>query len=394
MKPLKAYLNFLSYSLNRVRGVPTVDHYPVMAFVDPTLYCNLGCPACPTGARAGLRPRATLSWDLYRAFLDEVGDYLFKLYLYNLGEPLLHKQTPELISYAKARDIFVMISTNLSLELSDDYLQRLVTSGLDVLVVALDGATAQTYQHYRRGGDFELVRANLKRLQALKQSLGSPTPRLVWQFLVFEHNQHEVETMRQQYKAWGADDYCVGGAYMPVGQLAEGFGPAHTAGFDIYDAGHLHRQKSVQALLHPKPCSWLYGVAVLNANGMVSPCAYTAAEKDDFGQYAPEHGFGAVWNSEKFVRARQVGTDWLADQSWESVAHRMDGRAMGVSAALEAGQLLCQRCPVPFLQDVVDHELSFQPGELVAYVERNYQLTEQERALLSSLTAALQAEGA
>jgi MoaA/NifB/PqqE/SkfB family radical SAM enzyme len=360
-----------------------------MAFVDPTLFCNLRCPACPTGTHAGLRPRATLDWAVYKAFMDEVGDYLFKLYLYNLGEPLLHKQAPEMVKYAKAKEIFVMISSNLSFQLSDEYLERLITSGLDVLVVALDGMDEETYQKYRQGGDFELVKSNMARIQAMKQKLGSPTPSIVWQFLIFQHNEHQVDLVKQQYKEWGADEYCVGGAYMPTGSLAEGFSPSTRPEFDIYDASHFHRKKTIQAFMEKKPCSWLYGATVLNANGKVSPCSYTAAEKDDFGQYVGI-GFSQVWNGPRFAEARELTSQrnaaWLASENWDAIGSRMNGRAMGVANTLEPGELICRRCPVPFLQDVVDHELCFDEKELLQYIRKNYELSPEERELLASLT--------
>lgn len=356
----------------------------MVAFVDPTSFCNLRCPACPTGSQAGLRPAATLDMDLYRAFLDEVGEYLFKLYLYNLGEPLLHKQAPEMIAYAKGRDIVVLVSSNLSFDLTDDYCERLVRSGLDMLIVPLDGCSQETYERYRRRGSFATVRANMQKLQAVKRSLGSQSPTILWQFLIFDHNEHEIDTVKREYRAWGADEYLMGGAYMPTPAHSEGLAPSRLAQFNIYDASHQHRQMSFQALLGGKACSWLYGAAVLNANGKLSPCCYTAAEKDDFGTYTPGE-FRQVWNSSPYVRARSLAAGaWQAGESWESIAHRMDGRGMAVN--VQPWELICQKCPVPFLQDVVDHELTFELAEVVRKIESSPDLTEEDRARLQELT--------
>ncbi len=78
-----------------------ITNYPIEAYVEPTLFCNLRCPACPTGLRLGERPVTTIDENLFKAAIDELGDYIFLLWMYNWGEPLLHKQTPELIKYAK-----------------------------------------------------------------------------------------------------------------------------------------------------------------------------------------------------------------------------------------------------------------------------------------------------
>lgn len=384
MKPLKAYLNFLSYRVNRATHRDVVDNYPVMAMVDPTLFCNLRCPACPTGAQAGLRPKATMPWELYRRFIDEVGDYLFKLYLYNLGEPLLHKQAPEMIRYAKEKEIFVMLSSNLSLNLSDDTIRKLVQSGLDVLMVALDGASPETYQKYRRGGDFELVKSNMMRIRQMREELGYRTPTVTWQFLIFQHNEHEVCQLLQDYKSC-ADEYFMGGAYMPVPALAEGFAPAANPAYNIYDPDHYNHRKTQQVAQDHKACSWLYGATVLNPNGKVSPCSYTAAEKDDFGEYLPEAGFQAVWNGEKYTRARTL--KWQNEDDWQSVGHRIDGR--GMNLPLEPGQLICERCPVPYMRDTLECELKFDHAELVRFIRSSFRLSEEESQQLNSLTATL-----
>ncbi|MBT9588492.1 radical SAM protein [bacterium] len=391
MKPLKAYLNFLTYQLNRATHRTPVDNFPVLAFVDPTLFCNLRCPACPTGVQAGLRPKATLQWELYQKFMDEVGDYLFKLYLYNLGEPLLHKQAPEMIRYAKEKEIFVMLSSNLSLHLSDESIQKLILSGLDVLIVALDGITPETYQKYRRQGDFDLVTGNMKRIQAMKRVLGYQTPTIIWQFLIFQHNEHEIDTVCKEYKAWGADEYFMGGAYMPVGDMAAGFSPSTLPRYNIYDTTHLHRKKAEQAAVQGKACSWLYGATVLNPNGKISPCSYTAAEKDDFGEYSRDQDFLSVWNGEQYARARkfmaQKDGAWRGPDSWEAILQRINGR--GMSVPLQPGQILCERCPVPILQDALDQELTFEPSDLFQYIERTYELSPEERQQLEFLKTAL-----
>ncbi|HET9525863.1 MAG TPA: radical SAM protein, partial [Pyrinomonadaceae bacterium] len=191
MKKPKAYLNVLKFRLNMALKREAVSSYPVVAFIEPNLYCNLQCPACPTGLRLGLRPTIGIDEELFKATIDQIGDYVFQLYMYNWGEPLLHKRTPEMIAYAKNKDINVLLSTNLSIKLTDDYIDRLVLSGLDRMLVSLDGVTQESYSKYRVRGDLALVRENLMRIQRAKQRLGRATPKVVWQFLVFRHNEHE-----------------------------------------------------------------------------------------------------------------------------------------------------------------------------------------------------------
>ena len=93
-----------------------------------------------------------LEWELYKCLIDETGDFLFGIELCNWGEPLIHRQTPEFIRYAKSKEIMVSIHSSMSIHLSDEYIRNLVTSGLDRLIVSVDGATQETYEKYRRGG--------------------------------------------------------------------------------------------------------------------------------------------------------------------------------------------------------------------------------------------------
>ena len=159
--------------------------------------------------------------------------------MYNWGEPLLHKRTPEMIAYAKQKDISILLSTNLSIKLTDDYIDRLVLSGLDRMIVSLDGITQESYGKYRRNGNLELVRENLLRLQRAKQRLGTATPKLIWQFLVFRHNEDEIEQARAIYKDWGADDFWVCGAEMPMEPHNDGFERSTIPEYNIYHPDHV-----------------------------------------------------------------------------------------------------------------------------------------------------------
>ena len=339
-----------------------VKNYPVVAYIDPTLFCNLRCPACPTGLRLGLRPAASIKWDMYRSIIDEIGDYLFVLNMFNWGEPLLHKQTPELIRYAKAKGIEVTLSTNLSLNLTDAYIERLVRSGLDTLTVSVDGATEETYKRYRRGGDYSLVRTNMLRIQSARARLRLDTPKIVWQFLVFRHNQHEIDVVRAQYEAWGADLLLIAGAHMPFEPYDEGFEPSSIPEYNLYDPGHPYQILGRRQLAGGRPCSWLYGGFALNPNGKVSPCCACAAEKDDFGEYSPCRGFFDVWNSYRFKKARRLflergrgrGNQALGDLEPTRIAQRLAGTGGELQAPLKPGELICQKCPVPFVRDGVN----------------------------------------
>lgn len=363
MKKPKAYLNVLKLRLNMALKREAVSSYPVVAFIEPNLYCNLQCPACPTGLRLGLRPTVAIEEELFRATIDQIGDYIFQLYMYNWGEPLLHKRTPEMIAYAKKKDINILLSTNLSIKLTDDYIDRLVLSGLDRMIVSLDGVTQETYAKYRVRGDLQLVRENALRIQRAKQRLGTTTPKVVWQFLVFRHNEHEIEQARAVHKEWGADEFIVGGAEMPMEPYNDGFEPSTIPEYNVYHPDHPLQKEAERQLTSDRACAWLYGVFVLNPNGKVSPCCAVPSEKLDFGEYH-KGDFFSVWNNETFRRARRMfasppGKKRRAPRSLTTeqkvkISERIDGMALRVVDQISEDKLICHRCPIPFLQNYTD----------------------------------------
>ncbi len=361
MKKPKAYLNVLALKVNMRLKRQVVRNYPVVAFIEPNLFCNLHCPACPTGLNLKLRPTVSIDEGLFRAAIDEMGDYLFQLSMYNWGEPLLHKQTPEMIAYAKKKKIKVVMSTNLSLRLTDDYLERLVLSGLDTLLVSLDGTTAETYVKYRRNGDFDLVRKNILRLQEIKSRLGKQTPKVVWQFLVFRHNEHQIAEAQAVYKEWGADELSVGPSIMPLEPHNDGFEPSTITEYNMYHPENIVQIESKRQMRSGQTCSWLYGAFVLNPNGKVSPCCAVPSEQHDFGHFRAGDKFFDVWNNEKFRRARSLFVEWSKKPSSAqpteispAESHLIDGMSVMGARELSSNQLICQKCPIPYLQNYTD----------------------------------------
>jgi len=122
--------------------------------IEPTNYCNLKCPLCPTGAGLIRREKAAMSFEDFKKILDNLGNQIIHLRLWNWGEPLLNKELPKMIKYAKSKNIYVNTSTNSSF-LNKENVRELTNSGLDHLIVSLDGASEETYSLYRKNGNFK-----------------------------------------------------------------------------------------------------------------------------------------------------------------------------------------------------------------------------------------------
>ena len=99
--------------------------------------------------------------------------------------------------------------------------EQLISSGLDILILSIDGASQESYEKYRIGGNFRNVIDHISLLVKKKRERGSTTPYICWQFLVMKHNEHEVETAKKMAEELGVDSVTIDHAYLPVGTKEE-----------------------------------------------------------------------------------------------------------------------------------------------------------------------------
>lgn len=166
--------------------------------IEASSSCQLRCPSCPTATGA---TRATIG----RGFLDpQALDALLaanpgirQVALSNYGEMFLNPKFVDLLRVCDAHNIAITGNNGVNLNtVRPEMLDALVVHRMRVLTVSIDGASQETYQAYRVGGDFGAVIANIVRINAAKRRLGSEFPRLRWQFIIFGHNEHEIEAAR------------------------------------------------------------------------------------------------------------------------------------------------------------------------------------------------------
>jgi MoaA/NifB/PqqE/SkfB family radical SAM enzyme len=280
----RAYFNLFSMLLQRKLGVKKVRGYPFILTLDPSSACQLRCLFCPTGSQKGaFRNMNLMSLGLFQKIIDEVGPYVFRLDMYNWGEPLLNKHFVDMVRYAKQRRIWVSTSINLSIQLSDQQIEDLLRSGLDKMIVSLDGVSEEKYEKYRIGGNFNLVMSNMRRLAQKKRELGLERPIIVWQFLVFRYNEEDIGTARQMANDMGVK-LKLGAPFVYQEEPWIDMTPTLDK-FNLYrqlPAAESRPEDSTKS----RRCDWHYFSAAINANGSVSPCCVVPIEQDDFGRLA------------------------------------------------------------------------------------------------------------
>jgi MoaA/NifB/PqqE/SkfB family radical SAM enzyme len=208
---LKTLNLFLARHHLRARSV-RVRSRPIGLVVDPSNVCQLACPGCVHSERAeALKvfdwPKGTLSARRLDSLFQLYGPYAIGVYFCSYGEPLLNLDTPKFIGLAKSYLLAAALSTSLSLRRLDA--EAYVESGLDFMVLSIDGATQPVYERFRRHGHLELVLDNVRKLVEAKRRLRRRTPALCWNFLAFEHNVHEIPLAIRLARKLGVDQFRV-----------------------------------------------------------------------------------------------------------------------------------------------------------------------------------------
>lgn len=304
--PLK-WVNFVRVELERMMRTVEVKGRPYLLILDPCNYCNLRCPLCPTGIGELGREQSMLSFENFKKYFEPHIPYLFELYLHNWGESLINKEIYKMISYAKANNVGTNLSSNFVIVTSED-IDNLLDSGLEYLVISLDGATPETYSQYRIRGDFDRVVENVGELIRRRNALGLKLPVVEWQYIVMKQNEHQIPEAEILAKKLGVDLL----RFIPVGmpyefknrkEVADKWYPVSVKGRVESD----HEEQQFGQAGKPGPCFYLYRSMVVNPDGGVSPCCVVYRKERDFADLdVVGEDIPAIWNNDKFQSARSL----------------------------------------------------------------------------------------
>jgi radical SAM protein with 4Fe4S-binding SPASM domain len=182
--------SFLKSNITRRASVYSM---PPAIGVELTNHCNLQCPECSSGSGQMKRGRGFMDLQLFEKAMSELAPYLFYINLYFQGEPMLH---PQFFSFlATHKGAFSVVSTNGHF-LSIENAEKLVQSGLNKLIVSLDGMTQESYSAYRKGGSIDKVIEGIRNISEAKGKFRSSL-KLEIQFLINRINENQVPIVRQ-----------------------------------------------------------------------------------------------------------------------------------------------------------------------------------------------------
>jgi len=303
LTPLKLYnaaAVLASYYLTRLWQKPVVWGMPFTISFEPTTACNLRCPECPSGLRAFTRPTGNLKADFFRSTLDQIADRLMYLIFYFQGEPYINPAFLDMVSYAHKRKIYTITSTNGHF-LNVENAEKTVKSGLDRLIISVDGTTQDTYEQYRIGGQLSQVLEGAKNMVEAKKKLKSSTPHLVFQFLVVRPNEHQIGEIYRLAREIGVDevklksaqvyDYAEGNALIPTLDKYARYRMLPNGSWDV-------KHTLVNA------CWKMWHSCVITWDGMVVPCCFDKDASHRLGD-TKEESFKQIWKGAAYQNFRQ-----------------------------------------------------------------------------------------
>ena len=289
-----------SYYATRWLKRPVVWGKPFTVSFEPTTACNLRCPECPSGLRQFTRPTGNLRADFFRRTLDEIAEDLLYLIFYFQGEPYINPDFLDMVRHARDRGVYTITSTNGHF-LNDDNARRTIESGLDRLIISVDGTTQEVYQQYRRAGKLDSVLQGARNLVKWKRKLGSPTPHLIFQFLVVKPNEHQLEDVVRLANEIGIDEVKF--------KTAQLYDYAHGNPLMATEERHRRYRRLADGTYVPKNklanhCWKLWHSCVITWDGLVAPCCFDKDVSHRLGDLKTER-LADVWAGAPYDRFRR-----------------------------------------------------------------------------------------
>jgi len=290
-----------SYYYSRISGKSNHAGMPISISVEPTTSCNLRCPECPSGLRSFTRPTGMLKTPLFQSAIDQLAPTLAYLIFYFQGEPYLHPQLLDMVNYASSKNIYTATSTNAHF-LTEETARKTVASGLDRLIISIDGSTQDVYESYRIGGVLDKVIEGTKNIIEAKRELKSKTPHIIFQFLVVKPNEHQIDEVKKLGYSLGVDEVAFKTAQIYDFKNGSEFIPS----LDKYSRYKKSGDGSYSIKNELSSHCWkMWNSCVITWDGKVVPCCFDKDAHFVLGDLN-KNSFKEIWRSEKYQEFRST----------------------------------------------------------------------------------------
>ncbi len=266
--------------------------------IESAAVCNLRCPECPAGLRTFKRA-LFMDFSLFKKVVDEIHRHTLQVLLYFQGEPLLNPKIFEMIRYANDKNLHTYLSTNAQ-TIDETVSTEIVASQLRHLIISIDGTTQSSYEKYRQGGSLAKAVRAIELLNAERKKQHSRFPKIEVQFVVFRHNEHEIDDIKKLARQWGTDRVSIKTAQIyDFAEKPETIPTQPKYSRYVFRDGRWQLKKSLR-----NRCFRSWAGAVINSEGEVVPCCFDKKCEFSFGniRHATLH---EIWHSAKAIAFRR-----------------------------------------------------------------------------------------
>ena len=287
-----------SYVLTKWSKKTYVWGLPYSMAIEPTTACNLRCPHCPSGLKSFSRNTGKIAQGDFEKYIDGIHKTTAYLTLYFQGEPYLNPKFYDLVGYARKKNIFVATSTNAHF-LDEERAKATIDSGINQIIISIDGVSQETYAKYRLEGHLDKVIEGTKNLVQAKRNTKTGKTHIIWQFIVFAHNEHQVEDVKREAKRIGVDEVRIKSAQIYDDGNSADWLPTNPK-YRRYDVDGQKLQLKASMTGH---CKRLWTNPVVTWDGHVVPCCFDKDAEHQLGNMQNEN-FEQIWKGNSYTEFR------------------------------------------------------------------------------------------
>jgi radical SAM protein with 4Fe4S-binding SPASM domain len=298
-KILNYFKLWFGFHYSRAVNKPKQFALPFSVSIEPTTSCNLRCPQCPSGLREFTRPTGMLESGFFEKTILQLKHHLHSLTFYFQGEPYLNPDFLKMVKFANEHKVYTITSTNAHY-LNEKNAIDTVNSQLDKLIISVDGITQEVYEQYRIGGSIDKVIEGTKEILKQKKLLKSKYPHVVWQFVVFKPNEHQIEAVKKLGKELGVDEVKIKTAQIYDFENGSHLIPQNEK-YSRYKKSGSGKYEIRNELLNQ--CWRMWQGCVITWDGKIVPCCFDKDAKYKLGNLKKET-FKDIWFSNEYTHFR------------------------------------------------------------------------------------------
>jgi radical SAM protein with 4Fe4S-binding SPASM domain len=300
----KVAFNLCLFIYSRFMKRTKVSHLPFYIMIEPTSRCNIKCSMCKRSLFGFNREEKDMPYEKFTSIIDKLTSSLVGIAFWNYGEPLLNSELPKMIKYVTKKGIISAVSTN-GLLLNQKNIIKLIKSGLKYLIIGIDGSSPEIYKQYRCGGNFELLKNNIKELCQIKENLGSKFPIIELQCVLMKNNEDDTANFFALSKELGVDRAVIKKFHTSLRYKRTNiFLPLNT---DFVAETHCYNK-----IYQRNFCKTPWETMVINSDGSVIPCCSDYFTEQSMGN-AFNDDIRKIWNNKKYISFRSQVIKNIAD---------------------------------------------------------------------------------